>query len=101
MFKALFNIIINMLATVIQIIVWPINTVLTATLPDVSSKITEVTNVFGTIFDCMNWALGLLPNSVIVVLLFILSCEVAKHTVFTSTHALIKVWTVFQKIKFW
>lgn len=101
MFKALFNVIINMLATVIQIIVWPINAVLVAALPDVSSKITEVTNVFATIFDSMSWALGLLPNSIIVVLLFIITCEVAKHTVFTSTHALIKVWNVFQKIKFW
>ena len=44
MFKALFNIIINMLASVIQIICWPLNTIITAALPDLSEKISFVTN---------------------------------------------------------
>lgn len=101
MFKAFFNIIINMLATVVQIIVWPINEVIELSLPDVSAKITEVTNVFGTVFDSMNWALGLIPNSIIITLSFIILCEVAKHTVFRSTHTLLKVWNVIQKVKFW
>lgn len=101
MFKALFNIIINMIATVIQIIVWPINEVIKTALPDLSSKILEVTNVLNNVFDSITWALGLLPNSVISTLIFIITCEIAKHTIFKSTHALIKVWNVFQKIKFW
>lgn len=101
MFKALFNIILDMLASVIQIICWPINSVITSTLPDISSKILSVTNTLNTIFDSMTWALGLLPPIVIETLLFILAVEIAKHTIFVSTHMLIKVWNVFQKIKFW
>lgn len=101
MFSILFDIIINMIASVIQIIVWPINTIITNVLPDVSSKITEVTTMLNSVFDGLSWALGLVPNIVIVTLLFIVSIEIAKHTIFTSTHVLIKVWNVFQKIKFW
>lgn len=101
MFKALFNIIINMIASVIQIIVWPINQIIVNVMPDVSDKILVVTNTLNTVFDAISWGLGLLPSFLVETLLFIVTVEIAKHTIFTSTHMLIKVWNVFQKIKFW
>lgn len=101
MFKALFNIILNMIASVIQIIVWPINQIIVNTMPDVSDKILVVTNTLNSVFDAITWGLGLLPPFVIETLLFIVTIEIAKHTIFLSTHVLIKVWNVFQKIKFW
>lgn len=101
MFKALFNVIINMLATVIQIICWPINTIITNTMPDLSSQISSVSNTIGSVFTSLNWALGLVPPVIIETLLFIITIEVAKHTIFLSTHTLVKVWNVLQKIKFW
>lgn len=101
MFKALFNIILNMVASVIQIIVWPINAAISTALPDLSAKILYVTNQLNTVFDSMTWALGLVPSIVIETLLFIVAVEIAKHTIYISTHTLIKVWNVLQKIKFW
>ena len=101
MFKALFSIIINLMATIIQIVMTPLNLIVTNALPEVSDKILSVTSSFGTIFDNINWATGLLPPAVTDVLLFILVCEVAKHTIFISTHTLVKVWNIFQKLKFW
>lgn len=101
MFKALFNIILNMIASVIQIIVWPINQIIVNAMPDVSDKILLVTNTLNSVFDAITWGLGLLPPFVIETLLFIVTIEIAKHTIFLSTHVLIKVWNVFQKIKFW
>lgn len=101
MFKALFNIIINLLATVIQLICWPVNAVITAALPDISNKLLQVSESLNSIFDSITWALGLLPQSIIEILLFIMTIEIAKHTIFKSTHMLIKVWNVLQKIKFW
>ena len=97
MFKALFNIILNMLGT----LTYPINAVITSTLPDLSSKITEVTSTLSTVFDAITWGLGLLPGSIITTLLFILTVEIAKHTIKISTHTLIKVWNLMQKVKFW
>lgn len=101
MFKILFNGIINLLATVIQIIVWPVNQIIVNLLPDLSDKLSEVSSGINTLFNGMGWALGLLPPGVLGVLTFILSVEIAKHTIYLSTHTLIKVWNVFQKIKFW
>lgn len=101
MFQALFNIIINLLATIIQLICWPINQIITSTLPDLSSKITEVTNVFSTAFNGLSWAVSAIPPQILSTLLFIITIEIAKHTIFTSTHTLIKVWNVLQKLKFW
>ena len=101
MFKALFNIIINMLATIIQIIVWPINQIISNALPDLSDKITSVTNVFNSVFNSINWAISILPDVVIETLLFILSVEVVMLAIHKSTHALTMVWNVLQKIKFW
>lgn len=101
MIQAIFQFLMNLLATVIQIIVWPINTVIQATLPDLSDKIQSVAEVFGTIFNTITWATGLVPDSIIATVIFILTVEIAKHTIFTSTHTLLKVWNVLQKIKFW
>lgn len=101
MIQAIFKFLMNLLATVIQIIVWPINAVITATLPDLSDKITQVGEVFATVFNTITWATGLIPDSIIATVIFILTVEIAKHTIFTSTHTLLKVWNVLQKIKFW
>lgn len=101
MFGFLFEIIINMLATLIQIVVWPINLIIENALPDLTSKISEVSTTLSTVFDGIGWALGLVPSPILVTLSFIIGVEIAKHTVFTSTHVLIKVWNIFQKIKFW
>lgn len=101
MFKALFNIILNLLATVIQLICWPINTVIEATLPDLSETLHLVNSVIVTYFSAGTWAIGIIPDFVVEVLLFILTIEIAKHTVFKSTHMITKVWNVLQKIKFW
>lgn len=101
MFKILFNIIINMLATLVQIVVWPINQIITAALPDLSAQILNVTNTLNSVFDSITWAIGLIPSPVIVALLFIVGVEIAKHTIFKSTHALLMIWNLFQKLKFW
>ena len=101
MFKALFKIIIDLLATLIQIVVWPINIVISNTLPDLSDKILSVTNTLNSVFDAITWGLGILPNILVETLLFILLVEIAKHTIYVSTHTLIKVWNILQKIKFW
>ncbi len=101
MIQLLFNIIINLIATIIQIIVWPINTIISNLLPDFTSQVGSITNVFNSVFDNITWALGFLPGSVITTLLFIVSVEIVKHTIYISTDKLIKVWNIFQKIKFW
>ena len=101
MIQAIFRFLLNLLATVIQIVVWPINAIIEATMPDLSNQIAQVTNGISSLFEGIGWALGFLPPGVLAVLLFMITVEIAKHTIFISTHTLIKVWNVLQKIKFW
>lgn len=101
MFKALMGGLLNLLATVIQIICLPLNAVIEATMPNLSDKILEVTNVINTLFDGITWALGIIPAPLIAAMLFIVTIEIAKHSIYIGTHTLLKVWEVLQKIKFW
>ena len=101
MFKILFTIIINLVGTLVQLVCWPINQVIVLALPDFSDKITQINNVITNVFENLSWALGLIPPAITEVILFILTVEIAKHTIFVSTHALLKVWNIVQKIKFW
>lgn len=101
MFATIFNLLINLLATIIQIVCAPINAIVTTALPDVGNAISQATSGLSNIVSSMSWGLGLLPPIVIEMLSFIILCEIAKHTIFTSTHVLSKVWVVLQKVKFW
>lgn len=101
MIRAILNVLVNLIATVIQLICWPINTIISNALPSFSDKILTITNTFNNVFESLSWAIGLIPPAVVECLLFILLVEVAKHTIFISTHILVKVWNIFQKIKFW
>lgn len=101
MFKLLISLLINLIASIIQLIMTPFNLVIVNTMPNISDKILQVTNGIPQIINYMNYALGFVPPGIITVMLFILTCEIAKHTIFTSTHVLVKVWNILQKIKFW
>lgn len=101
MAKALFKFLLNLLATVIQVVVWPLNQIFSATMPNISTKITEVSTGISDLFSGMNWALGLIPTPLLQTLTFILGIEIAKHTIFANSYMITKVWLVLQKIKFW
>lgn len=101
MFKILFNIIINLMATIVQLVAWVPNRIISATLPDVNDKVTQVTNGISNLFSGFEWGLSLIPPLALNVLVFVVIVEIAKHTIQISTHALIVVWNLFQKIKFW
>ena len=70
-------------------------------MPDISSKVTEVGTSIGDLFVGMNWALGLIPTSLLATLTFIVTIEIAKHTIWANSYMITKVWLVLQKIKFW
>lgn len=101
MLTLLFNTMTNLLASLVQIICIPINALIESTMPDLSTQLGNVTTGLSSIFNSITWGLGLLPRSLIEILLFIILIEVAKHTIFRSTHMLQRVWHIIQKIKFW
>lgn len=101
MFKALFNIILNLVATLVQLICLPLNTLISGVMPNLADKITSVSTTFTTAFNQMHWALGLIPTPVYTTLLFIIGVEAAKYSVDISARAIARMWGIIQKIKFW
>lgn len=101
MFSKLFDIIINVLATLLQIVLIPINTIINNTMPNLSNQITSVASTLVSLFSNLGWAIGLIPNSLKAILVFIIVLEIAKYNIYILTHGLIKIWNVIQKIKFW
>lgn len=101
MFAKLFEIIINMVATVLQLVVLPVNLLISSTLPNFSDSIIYVTSSITNIMAAIVWPLSWLPNSFKVIYALMLTLEIAKHTIFVSSRALVRVWAIFYKIKFW
>lgn len=101
MFSAIVNFFLNLVATIIQVILIPVNLIITNVLPDLTSQINQVVNGISELFSGIGWALGLLPPGVLPVLVFIITIEICKHTIWANAHMIVKVWNVLQKIKFW
>lgn len=99
--SGLFNLILDLVATLIQIICFPLNALITSLLPDISSSITSVTTGISNLMSYLPWALSILPLSFITTLAVCWTIRLAVANIHISTHALVKVWNVLQKIKFW
>lgn len=101
MFQALFNIILNLLATIVQIVCYPLNLAITNALPDISDKLSTLSSQLSNLFGNFSWAIGWIPLIFREIIVFIIVVEVAKYTCYISIHGIIKVWNLFQKLKFW
>ena len=101
MAKIFFDFILSVLTSLIQIIVLPLNVLITTLLPDISNKILEVSTALNGFFNGITWGLGLLPNSLVATLLFILSVEVARYSIFVSSHVITRIFDIIRRIKFW
>ena len=101
MVQLFLNIFLTLISTVVQVVTYPINILLNELFPSFTNTIASVTSTLNTVFNAITWALGLVPSAIIDVLLFIIVVEIAKHTVFLSTHILLRLWNIFQKVKFW
>lgn len=101
MAKALLNVIMNLLASVLQLVTAPLGALINSALPDLADKIQETTTIILNFISDLAWVVDILPPSVKTFMIFVLTLEIARHTIFKSTHALITLYNLFQKIKFW
>lgn len=101
MIKAILTGILNILATIVQVATYPISLAISTIFPDLTDKITTITSTIVSFINGMGWVFDILPTTFKVSLVFILTLEIAKLTVFKSTDNLIKLYNLFQKLKFW
>lgn len=101
MLASFINFFLNIIGTLVQIILLPINAIFIQFMPDLTSKITEVSNGISSLFSGFSWAIGLIPPSLIATLQFILVIEICKHTIWANSKSIVKIWNLLTKIKFW
>lgn len=101
MFKALFNVIFNLVASIVQIIMIPVNAIISGALPDLTSKLSFITDNVGTIYNSIEWFFNILPPVTKSIIIFSIELLIAKYTIYIGTHAVIKIWNLIQKLKFW
>ncbi len=97
----LFTFIINILISLVKVICVPLNLLFTTLMPNISDKVLELTSNINDLFVGVFWGLGALPNTLLVTLLFILSIEVARFTIYVSTLSIQWIFRLIKNIKFW
>lgn len=101
MIKILFNGILTILTSLIQIVVIPVNGIITSLLPDISQKVQQLSTGLSALFTGGAFAISFVPHTLIVTLLFIISVEIAKYSIFISTHVISLILNIIKRIKFW
>lgn len=99
--SALFNFVLGLIATVIQIVVSPLNALITSSLPNFADALNGVSQGFNTLFTFFYWILDIIPPTLLFALGFCASVRLAAVVISRSSHTLIRVWNILQKIKFW
>lgn len=99
--SGLFNLILNLVATVLQVILLPVNALFNNVFPDLSTNITQVVNGFSEALSKIGWVLSIIPQPVKTALLLIFTIEVSILLIMKSTKLTSKLWKLLQKIKFW
>ena len=101
MFKILFNIALELCGTMIQIILTPFNLAISRLLPTFTAQVVSGSEAIISSFHYVTWAVSGVPASVITTLSFCITFEIALFTIWITVRAVIRVWEVVQKIKFW
>jgi len=99
--QAVFNFLMTMLVTVIQVITWPLNELITVAFPDFATSITETADSLGDMLTFIPYILSFLPPGILTLLIFMLGTEIALMYVFQSSFLVAKVWSILQRVKFW
>ena len=100
-FQGLFSLIINLVATLIQIVLLPINAIINTALPDFSNQLLQIPTFFSYLGTSLLWISASIPSGLKTCFLFMIMVEIAKHTIFTSVNVVVQAWHIIQKIKFW
>lgn len=99
--SGLFNLILTLMGTILQIILVPLNALFSGIFPDLATWISQVVSGFGQIFSGLGFAIGLIPPIIRSTLLIILTAEISLAVILRSAKLTSKLWALIQKIKVW
>lgn len=99
--SGLFNLILTLLSTIVQIVLLPLNLLFSGVFPDLTDKIQQVVQGFADALSGIGWAVAIIPPIIRTTLLFIFTIEVGLFVILKSTRMTAKLWKVIQKLKLW
>jgi len=100
--KALMNVIMKLVTSAINIVLIPINALLSPLFPDsLTNAISNFTNLLNNIGGAIAWFGNLLPPTFKELLLLALGITISYYTIAWSYSLIVKIYNVIQKIKFW
>lgn len=101
MFKALMNGLLSAVNQLINLITLPIDTLINAAFPDLSSTIQTGVNSVVNVLDNISYAIGFLPVSFITILVLIFTIQISFIVLNKSVNSITRIYKLIQKIKFW
>ena len=102
MIKALINGILNLLASVIGLVLTPINNLISSLFPNVSSAISTFNTFVNTyVGGSLSYFFSILPPIFRGLLVTWFTFVISYYGIIYTYIAIKKLWEVIQKIKFW
>lgn len=99
--SGLFNFILTIIMSIVQLICLPLNALFSGIFPDFSEKLSMIDEALTVAYSSLSWAVSIIPPMVRSVMLFIFTIELSMLVIMKSTHMTAKVWKILQKLKFW
>lgn len=99
--SALFNFILTIIMSIIQLICLPLNALFNGIFPDFTDKIDLIQEGLDTAYSSLSWGINIIPPTCRSTLLFIFTIELSILVIMRSTKMTSRVWTILQKLKFW
>lgn len=100
--KALLNGILNVITSLLNIFLLPINALIENIFPDMSSAISTFNNFINNyVGGTLSYFFSILPPIFRGLLVLWYTFVIAYYSVYYSYLAIIKIWSIIQKIKFW
>lgn len=102
MIKAILKGILKMIMSILNIVLLPINSLISNVFPSMSGAISRFNLLVDTYFTSpITWFFHILPPMFRTILGTWFTFVVAYYTIYYSYLAILKIWNVIQKIKFW
>lgn len=102
MIKAILNGILNALTGVVSFLLTPLNLLVANLFPDMSSTIATFNNFVDTYFgNNLTYFFSMFPPIFKSLLVLFITFSIGYYTVHFTYTALVKIFNVIQKVKFW
>lgn len=102
MIKAFLNGILKVITSLLNVFLLPINTLLGALFPDMTNAISTFTNFINTyVGGTLSYFFSILPPTFRSLLVLWFGFVIGYYTIYYTYLAIIKIFNIIQKIKFW